>query len=140
MAEWNTRFTDLVGCRYPIIQGAYGGFGRATIAGPVSKAGGLGIITAGACGTPDVLREDIEQVRAMTDEPFGVNISVGLCKDPIGMLDVIIETKVPLKRSIRWATANFAWLATGSARLISSSIQTRWPVVLDWMTMSAAGR
>ncbi len=96
MAEWNTRFTDLVGCKYPIIQGAYGGFGRATIAGPVSKAGGLGIITAGACGTPDVLRQDIEQVRAMTNEPFGVNISVGLCKDPVGMLDVIIETKVPV--------------------------------------------
>ncbi len=96
MLEWNTRLTDMVGCRYPIIQGAYGGFGTAAIAGPVSKTGALGIITAGACKTPDGLREEIEKVRAMTDQPFGVNISVGICPDPMGMLDVVIDTKVPV--------------------------------------------
>ncbi|MBI2856644.1 MAG: nitronate monooxygenase [Chloroflexi bacterium] len=96
MFEWKTRVTNLVGCRFPIIQGAYGGFGTAAIAGPVSKAGALGIITAGACRTPEALRAEIEKVRAMTDNPFGVNISVGLVRDPVGMLDVVIDCKVPV--------------------------------------------
>ncbi|HJP40858.1 MAG TPA: nitronate monooxygenase [Dehalococcoidia bacterium] len=93
--SWNSRVTDLLGCRYPIIQGAYGGFGTAAIAGPVSKAGGMGIITAGACKTAEGLREEIEKVRAMTDNPFGVNLTVGICPDIVNMLRVAIECRVP---------------------------------------------
>lgn len=95
MFSWNSRVTDLLGCRYPIIQGAYGGFGNAAIAGPVSKAGGMGIITAGATKTPDGLREEIEKVRAMTDNPFGVNLSVGLCPEIEQMLEMAIDCRVP---------------------------------------------
>ena len=51
--KWKTRITEMLGIRYPIIQGAYAGFGTSKIAVPVSEAGGLGIITAGALKTPD---------------------------------------------------------------------------------------
>jgi NAD(P)H-dependent flavin oxidoreductase YrpB (nitropropane dioxygenase family) len=74
--EWNTRVTDLLGCRYPIIQGAFGGFGRSVLAAPVSEAGGFGIITATALNTPEKLRKDIRKARSMTDRPFGVNLSL----------------------------------------------------------------
>jgi NAD(P)H-dependent flavin oxidoreductase YrpB (nitropropane dioxygenase family) len=74
--EWKTRVTDLLGCLYPIIQGAFGGFGRSTIAAPVSEAGGFGIITATAFNAPDKLRKDIRKAREMTDRPFGVNLSL----------------------------------------------------------------
>ncbi|MGB2855454.1 MAG: nitronate monooxygenase [Dehalococcoidia bacterium] len=74
--EWWTKVTDLLGCKYPIIQGAFGGFGRAVLAAPVSEAGGFGIITATALNTPEKLRKDIRKARSMTDRPFGVNLSL----------------------------------------------------------------
>ncbi|MBE0480854.1 MAG: nitronate monooxygenase [Dehalococcoidia bacterium] len=74
--EWKTRVTDMLGCRYPIIQGAFGGFGRSVLAAPVSEAGGFGIITATALNTPVKLRNDIRKARSMTDRPFGVNLSL----------------------------------------------------------------
>lgn len=94
--EWKTRVTEILGSKYPIIQGAYGGFGTSAIAGPASAAGGFGIITAGALKTPDKLREDIRKAKDVTDKPFGVNISIGLAAYPEEMLDVVIEEGVPV--------------------------------------------
>ena len=94
--EWNTRITEMLGIKYPIIQGAYGGFGTSAIAAPVSEAGGLGIITAGALKTPEKLREDIRKARSMTDKPIGVNLSVGMCPQIDEMREVVIEEEIPV--------------------------------------------
>jgi NAD(P)H-dependent flavin oxidoreductase YrpB (nitropropane dioxygenase family) len=94
--NWKTRVTELLGSRYPIIQGAFGGIGNSSLAAPVSEAGGFGIITASALKTPEGLREDIRKARSMTDRPFGVNISVGMCPRIDEMRDVAIEEKVPV--------------------------------------------
>jgi nitronate monooxygenase len=50
--------------------------GRAELAAAVSNAGGLGIITALTQPTPDDLRREIDRCRAMTDKPFGVNLTI----------------------------------------------------------------
>jgi NADH:quinone reductase (non-electrogenic) len=71
-----TRFTDLVGIEYPIVQGGMMWVGRAELAAAVSNAGGLGILTALTQPTPDALREEIERCRSMTDRPFGVNLTI----------------------------------------------------------------
>lgn len=94
--NWKTRVTELLGSKYPIIQGAFGGFGTSTLAAPVSKAGGFGIITASALRTPERLREDIRKARTMTDRPFGVNLSIGLCPSIDEMREVAIEERVPV--------------------------------------------
>lgn len=94
--EWRTRITEMLGIKYPIIQGAYGGFGSSAIAAPVSEAGGLGIITAGALKTPEKLREDIRRARTMTDKPIGVNLSVGMCPQIDEMREVVIEERIPV--------------------------------------------
>jgi len=88
------RVTELLGSKYPIIQGAFGGFGTSVLAAPVSEAGGFGIITASACRTPERLREDIKKARSMTDRPFGVNLSLGLCPRIDDMREVAIEERV----------------------------------------------
>lgn len=41
-----TRLTEMLGIRYPIIQGGMQWIARAELAAAVSEAGGLGIITA----------------------------------------------------------------------------------------------
>jgi nitronate monooxygenase len=71
-----TRVTELLGIEYPIVQGGMMWVGRAELAAAVSNAGGLGILTALTQPTPDALRAEIERCRAMTDKPFGVNLTI----------------------------------------------------------------
>jgi len=70
------RFTELLGIEHPIVQGGMMWVGRAELAAAVSNAGGLGILTALTQPTPDDLRREIDRCRAMTDKPFGVNLTI----------------------------------------------------------------
>ena len=94
--DWKTRVTEILGSKYPIIQGAFGGFGTSALAAPVSEAGGFGIITASALRTPEGLREDIKRARSMTDKPFGINLSIGLCPQIDEMREVAIKEGIPV--------------------------------------------
>lgn len=71
-----TAVTELLGIRYPIIQGGMQWVGYAELASAVSNAGGLGLLTALTQPTPDDLRREIERCRGMTDAPFGVNLTI----------------------------------------------------------------
>ena len=70
-----TRITDLFGIQHPIIQGGMHHVGLAEMAAAVSNAGGLGIITGLTQRTPERLAAEISRCRAMTDKPFGVNLT-----------------------------------------------------------------
>lgn len=71
-----TRITELFGIRHPIIQGGMHYVGYAELAAAVSNAGGLGILTALTQPTPADLAKEIDRCREMTDQPFGVNITM----------------------------------------------------------------
>lgn len=71
-----TQITDMLGIRYPIIQGGMQWVGTAELASAVSNAGGLGILTALTQPTPEDLRGEIERCRTMTDKPFAVNLTI----------------------------------------------------------------
>ncbi len=71
-----TRITELLGTRYPIIQGGMQWVGTAELASAVSNAGGLGVLTALTQPTPQALADEIARCRAMTDQPFGVNLTI----------------------------------------------------------------
>lgn len=71
-----TRFTELIGIEYPIVQGGMMWVGRAELVAAVSNAGGLGILTALTQPTPDALRQEIERCRSMTHKPFAVNLTI----------------------------------------------------------------
>ena len=71
-----TRITDLLGIERPIVQGGMMWVGRAELASAVSNAGGLGLLTALTQPTPDDLRREIDRCRALTDKPFGVNLTI----------------------------------------------------------------
>ena len=68
-----TTICELLGIKYPIIQGAMAWISDAGLAAAVSNAGGLGIIAAGNAPASYV-SEQIKAVKALTDKPFGVNI------------------------------------------------------------------
>jgi nitronate monooxygenase len=71
-----TRVTELLGIKYPIIQGGMQWVGTAELASAVSNAGGLGVLTALTQPTPDDLRKEIARCRTMTDKPFAVNLTI----------------------------------------------------------------
>jgi nitronate monooxygenase len=71
-----TRITELLGSRYPIIQGGMQHVGRAELASAVSNAGAFGILTALTQPTPEDLEKEIKRCREMTDQPFGVNLTL----------------------------------------------------------------
>jgi NAD(P)H-dependent flavin oxidoreductase YrpB (nitropropane dioxygenase family) len=74
--QMKTRITELLGTRYPIVQGGMQWVGRAELASAVSNAGALGILTALTQPNPEALRVEIKRCREMTDKPFGVNLTI----------------------------------------------------------------
>jgi nitronate monooxygenase len=71
-----TRVTELLGIRYPILQGGMQWVGKAELVAAVSNAGGLGMVTALTQPTPELLAREIERTRDLTDQPFGVNLTI----------------------------------------------------------------
>jgi len=72
----NTRLTELLGIRLPIVQGGMQWVGLPRLAAAVSEAGGLGILTALTQPSPDALRAAIRETRTLTSKPFGVNLTL----------------------------------------------------------------
>ena len=92
-----TRITELFGIQHPIIQGGMHYVGFAELAAAVSNAGGLGIITGLTQKTPEDLDAEIKKCKALTEKPFGVNLTflpVLTAPDYPGYVRVIIENGV----------------------------------------------
>ncbi len=70
-----TAITELFKIEHPIIQGGMHYVGFAELAGAVSNAGGLGIITGLTQRTPELLAKEIAKCHELTDKPFGVNLT-----------------------------------------------------------------
>jgi len=93
-----TRITELFGIRHPIVQGGMRGIARAPLTAAVANAGALGFLSAHTHTEPESLRREIVQTRVLTQQPFGVNLTVlPLIKDRDydGFARVIVEERVP---------------------------------------------
>lgn len=64
---------DLLGIKYPIIQGGMANIATHQLASAVSNAGGLGLIGCGGW-EPSRVRDEIKKTKMLTTKPFGVNI------------------------------------------------------------------
>ena len=94
-----TRLTELLGIEVPIICGGMMRVGTAELAAAVSNAGALGIMTALTQPTPERLKAEIQKCQALTDKPFGVNITVGVVTTPLdysALMDVIVKSGVKI--------------------------------------------
>jgi len=89
-----TAVCDLLGIKYPVLQGGMAWVATAKLAAAVSNAGGLGIIGAGNMPA-DLLRQEIKICRSLTSNPFGVNIYY-LSPSVREIVEVVIEEKVPV--------------------------------------------
>lgn len=74
--------------------GMGGGLAGPALAAAVSNAGGLGVLGMGGLPEP-VIREQIHELRQLTDRPFGVNIILPLLGDD-SPIECCLEERVPV--------------------------------------------
>ena len=89
-----TKMTQMFGIKHPIMLAGMNWITEPKLVSAVCNAGGMGLLAIARCN-PKETRENIRQIRDMTDQPFGVNqILVGPgAKENIA---VAIEEKVPI--------------------------------------------
>lgn len=93
-----TAFTRLFGLRYPLMQAPMGSVSSPELVAAVSRAGGMGMLAVAGL-PPDLVRQQIRRVRALTDRPFGINLLLPVYQP--GQAEVCIEERVPLL-SLYW--------------------------------------
>jgi nitronate monooxygenase len=92
-----TSFTELLGCRYPIIAGPMFLVSDENLVSAVSEAGGVGAMPSLNWRSTEEFRKAVQAVKAKTSKPFGVNLIVNQANTrQLADLDVCVQEKVPL--------------------------------------------
>jgi enoyl-[acyl-carrier protein] reductase II len=65
---------QMLGCQYPVIQGAMGVISNPEMVSSVSNAGGFGLLATAFATDPDVVLCQIKATKKLTDKPFGANL------------------------------------------------------------------
>ncbi|MBN2572491.1 MAG: nitronate monooxygenase, partial [Ignavibacteriales bacterium] len=86
--------TELLGIKFPIIQGGMSWVSYWELASAVSNCGGLGLLAAGSM-KPDLLRQNISKCKAKTNKPFGVNIPL-LRNDADELIHVCMDNDIKI--------------------------------------------
>ncbi|MFC1864542.1 NAD(P)H-dependent flavin oxidoreductase [Chloroflexota bacterium] len=94
---FKTRFTEMMGIEYPIMQGTLAYLSKAELVAAVSNAGGLGSLTMAGNSSVDELRNEIRKTKSLTDKPFSINVPFLPGARPVSheqMTEVIISEGV----------------------------------------------
>ena len=90
-----TRITELLGIEHPIFQAAMSwASSNAPLIAAVSNAGGMGVIAAGPM-RPQDFSHALDQIRALTGRPFGVNIPLNNPR-AAELLEIAFQHKIPV--------------------------------------------
>jgi len=86
----HTPLCDLLGVAHPIMLAGMGGVSYAEVCAAVSSAGGFGSL--GMAGVPvKMIRAQMQQVKSLTDKPFGVDLLAAQPESLTAAVDIIIE-------------------------------------------------
>ena len=87
------RGSDFLQCKYPILCGAMTWVSEPNLVAAVCNSGCFGCLAGGNAPT-DILRQQIEQTRALTSHPFAVNL-ITIAPAYLSHLAMLREVKVP---------------------------------------------
>lgn len=139
--QMKTPVTELLGIRYPIIQGGMQWVGRAELSSAVSNAGGLGILTGLTQPTPEALGREIDRCREMTNRPFGVNLTIFPTITPPpydAYLDVIIDKRVGIVETAGSDAVNFIpRMKSAGIKVIHKCVSVRHAVTAERLGVDA---
>ena len=85
---------EMLGIRYPIIQGGMAWVATWELASAVSNAGGLGIIGVGGADV-NWVAEQIRQMKVHTDKPFGVNLML-MNPQADEIAELLVKEQIPV--------------------------------------------
>ena len=130
---FTTRITRLFDIQHPIVQGGMQGVGLAELVAAVSNAGGLGTLTGLTQPTPEALREEIARCRAMTNNPFAVNMTVFPTRnspDYLAYARAIVESGIDIVETAGTPALAPIWeyLKTNGVRIIHKCTSVRHAV------------
>ena len=105
---------EMLGVKYPIIQGGMANIATGKFAAAVSNAGALGLIASG--GMPaEALEKEIYDARKATDKPFGVNLML-MNPDAENIADLLAREKIKIITTGAGTPGKFIgiWKETGA--------------------------
>lgn len=91
-----TRFTDLFDLRHPVMSAPMALHSGGRVAAAVSAAGGLGTFGGITTSGPGWITEQIDQIRATTDAPFGVGFITSFLTFAQPLLETTLEAEPPV--------------------------------------------
>jgi nitronate monooxygenase len=93
----HTPVCDLLGCDVPIVLAGMGGVARSELVIAVTKAGGFGFLGM-VREPPELIRAEVEKVRAATDRDFGVNLIPAATKPDLLEAEIaaVLAARVPV--------------------------------------------
>ena len=121
---------ELLGTRYPIIQGGMTNIATGEFAAACSNAGALGLIGSGGMNAEE-LRANIRRCRERTDKPFGVNIML-MHPEADTFAQIVVEEGVrvvttgagnPGKYLPQWKQAGITVIPVVSAALLARHLE-----------------
>jgi enoyl-[acyl-carrier protein] reductase II len=71
-----SQLLDMLGSKYPIIQGPIGSINSPELVAAISDAGGYGMLALGFMNDIEEVKRLLEEVKKRTDKPFGANIMI----------------------------------------------------------------
>lgn len=89
-----TRITELLGIKHPLLLPGMSWISTPELVAAVSNAGGLGILASGPLTASDT-REAIEKIRSLTDQPFGIGVTL-LMPGAKENAEVALQEQVPV--------------------------------------------
>jgi nitronate monooxygenase len=118
-----TKFTETFGVKYPIVGGAMMSISYPEFVAAISNAGGLGILASAIYHSKEEFAEAIDELKALTDKPFAVNLNLFPAIRPIDnneYMEVLIEKDVrivetsghsaPVELSKQFKAAGMKWI------------------------------
>ena len=86
----HTPICEIFEIEHPIFLAGMGQVAYSQVCAAVSEAGGYGTLGM-ATETPEGIRQQMREVRSLTDKPFGVDLLAALPEQMMAAIDVIIE-------------------------------------------------
>jgi enoyl-[acyl-carrier protein] reductase II len=85
---------EILGSKYPIIQGPIGELNDPKMVAAVSEAGAFGMLALGFVQNPDKVKQLIAGVKELTDKPFGANLMIAMNPHNEAILEILAEAGI----------------------------------------------
>ncbi|GAG21347.1 unnamed protein product, partial [marine sediment metagenome] len=94
---FETRVTEMLGIRYPIIGGTMASISDADFVAAISNAGGIGVLASIIYQTEEEFAAAIDRIRELSDRPFAVNLNFFPAQFPVSQQEY---TEIMVKKGV----------------------------------------